>query len=562
MNQVLGKIAVAEIREAMRDLRGKDAKSMAVRMARIHGVKQARIYELTKDLRPQRKKRSDAGKRTYELVPGTDVWKAAQLVIHDKLDPDQALLTLKVRNAEAKLPTLETFRRILAENGLGKKARRAGRRAFRPWEAEYPGEIFQVDVTALKVRWQDEKTRRILRIEGVDKNHPNMDATKLRVWQIMLVDDHSRRRFLRYVATTHITSHEMVRFECEAFSVLGVPQKIYTDNGSEFKGQHIKAERILNRVLAKDGGYQHLTHLPGNSQASGKVEVAHKWAEKMDRLVGLAVTEGQIVTIEKLNEFADRAVEFYDNQQHRTTKQTPMSRWFGTRSVVRKIPVEIIESALLSDEFEVTLDASMTVAHRGSIYRVPAVQPFVNYIGQKVRIVVPPSIDLIILTLPDGAEFEIEKVLATADRAGDFKRVEFSNAEDLKRQLRETRREEIKQIKQQSKLTGQIAPVPHYNVPIELPETNVAQFPKAERILTHEEVAAVTPIPEPVYEGKEIGYWQAVAEYSTRFEGGVDEAKEFLLGIFPDQSGEVSASEVEAAIDRRHEVKHGMLRAV
>ncbi len=276
----------------MRGLSGKDAKATAVRMAELHGVNWQHIYKVTQDLR-NRKKRADSGRRTFKLENGSDLWYAAQLVVIDKLDPDQALATTRLRRPDANLPSLEYFRRILAENGLGRKARRNPTRGYRRWEAANPGEIFQIDVTALKVRWQDEKTRRIQRIEGIDKNHPNTNPSMLRVWQIMLVDDCSRRRFLRYVATTHITSKEMVRFECEAYQKLGIPHILYTDNGSEFKGFHIRAAQILNRVLEGDGGYRHMTHAPGNSQASGKVENAHKWAEKMDRFVGLAVSEGQ-----------------------------------------------------------------------------------------------------------------------------------------------------------------------------------------------------------------------------------------------------------------------------
>lgn len=546
----------------MRGLTGKPAKQMAARLAEQNGVKLQHIYRLTKDLRPARKKRSDAGRRTFELIEGTDVWKAAQLVIADKLDPDQALLTIRTRDAAAKLPTLETFRKMLAEKGLGKKQRRYGKRAFRRWEASAPGEIFQIDVTALKVRWHDEKTRRILQIEGVDKNHPQMEETKLRVWQIMLVDDHSRSRFLRYITSLHITSREMVRFECEAFEKLGIPHKLYTDNGSEFKGQHIKAAKILNKVLENDGGYQHITHAPGNSQASGKVEVAHKWAEKADRFVGLAVTEGQTVTIETLNQFADRMCDHYNNQIHRVTGQTPVERWYGKLVVVRKLPAEIIESALLSDEFEVALDAAMTVSLKGAIYKVPGVQPFVNYIGQKVKIVVPPSIDLILLTLPDGREFEIEKLLATADKAGEFKRVVDSTAEDLTKRLRATRKEEVRAIKAQRKLTGQIAPVPHFNVPIEQPETNVAHFPHAEKVASIAEVAAVTPIVQPPAYDPSIGYWHAVGEFSASFDGGIDEAKEFLLSVFPNALGEIAKSEVESAIAGRFSQRKGLLKAV
>ncbi len=580
MNQKLGSTARAEILKAMTGLEGTAAKAEAVRQAEINNVSVQYIYGMTKQLRNgKRKTRSDAGQRTFKLIEGTDVFYAAHLVIASKLDPQEALDTARTRGY-TKLPSLNHFQKLLRENGLGRKARRTSKRAFRTWEADAPGEMFQIDVTALKVRWQDEKTRRIQHIEGVDKNHPNMDPGKLRVWQIMLVDDHSRRRFLRYVTTTHITSSEMVRFMSEAYTELGVPHTAYTDNGSEFKGYHVRATKILNTILRNDGGYTHLTHMPGNSQASGKVEIAHQWAEKMDRLVGLAVAEGQVITVESLNTFADRICEAYNNHKHRVTKETPMARWHGKRVVVRKLDADVIESALLSDEFEVTLDASLTVAYKTKVYRIPDADEFKQYIGQKIKIVVPMSIDLIFVTLPDGKEYEVDKVLAVADKAGDFKSVADTVAQDLTKRMKDMRKADIKAIKEKSKLTGQIAPVPHLNVEMELPATNIHRFPHAERTVGVDEIAAVVPVPSspPVrggvaaasadgvvvskYTGRNMGYWEAVAEYTSRFDGGVIEAKEFLLGIFPNMGGSVPSLEIEAAIDHRFDQEKTGLRAV
>ncbi len=529
---------------------GNAASVEADRLAALHLVSKQHIYDLTKHLRPKRKRRAAAGRRTFELKENSELWKAAQLVVSDKLDPDQALLTCQTRGLND-LPSLAYFQKILREKGLGKKQRRSAKRPFRFWESEFPGEMYQIDVTALKVRWEDEKTRRILRIEGVDKNHPNPGDNKIRVWQIMAVDDHSRRRFLRYVATTHITSRDMVEFQCELFAKWGVPRKLYTDNGAEFKGYNVRAEKILDTILAGDGGYFHQRHAPGNSQASGKVEVAHKWAEKMDRYVGLAISEGQKVTVADLNPFADAICENYNSVVvQRTIQTTPMTRWFAKRIVVRKLPVEIIESALLSDEFETTLNDSMTVAHKGISYRVRGVQPFVNYINQKINVVVPINIDLILIKLPGDEEFrEIEKVLAVADNAGDFKSHAESTAQQLTKRLKETRKQEIKAIKEKSKQTGEIAPVPFYNVRIETPATNVAHFPHQERIFSPEEIAAVTPVAPSFLSPKEISYWEAVVVFGDRF-NDVEEAKEFLLTIFGD--GEIIAeTELETAIDNR-----------
>lgn len=560
----------------MQGLVGTAAKCEAERLAANHDVSWQYIYRMTEDLRKgKRKTRSDAGQREYKLEPGTDLWYASQLVVVDKLDPDQARLTAILRGRD-KLPTLETFRKILHEHGLGKTQRRTGRRAHRRWEAEFPGQIFQIDCTALKVRWRDEKTRRVMKIEGIDKNHPQQDPTKLRVWQIMLVDDHSRRRFLRYVASPAITSFDMVRFECEAYQRLGVPHILYTDNGSEFKGQHIQAERILNSLLANEGGYRHERHAPNNPQATGKVEASHKWAEKMDRYIGLAESEGQSIDIDDLNRFADEVCAHYEHRVHRGTGEKPINRWHGKRVIVRKISPDVIESALLSQELPVKIDPSLTITHRKVAYRLPNAAPFVDYIGQQVMVVVPPSIDLILLTLPNGEQYEIDKVLAGVDKAGEYKSVAESKAIRLTRELKDSRKQEIAAIKDQKRATGQIAPVPHLNVPFEVDKAGVINFPHREMVVSAEAVNEVVPVPmsEPgavatgssdakakvAYVGKPITYWEAVAEYSDRFEGGKDEAKQFLLGLFPETQGTVPVTQVEASIDGRHDQTR--LRAV
>lgn len=535
----------------MSDLRGTDAKQTATFLAEKHGVTYQHIYKITEHLRPKNKTRSDKGKRKYELKEGSDTFVAASLVIGGKLDPDQALLTCQKNNI-TNLPSLEYFQKMLREKGLGAKQRKSSKRPFRLWEAAFPGEIYQIDVTALKVRWEDAKTRRILRIEGIDKNHPNLDDKKIRVWQIMAVDDHSRRRFLRYVATTHITSRDMVEFVIELFALWGVPKKIYSDNGSEFKGYFVRAEKILNKVLENIGGFVHERHLPGNPQATGKVENAHQWAEKADRYVGLAVAKGLEVTIEKLNNpFADSACGFYNARIHRGTKQTPDSRWFSKSIVIRILPREIIESALLADEFETTLDASLTVAHKGIIYRIPGIAPFVNFIGNKVKIVVPLNIDLLLIKLPGDEDYrEIEKILHTADRAGDYKSNAESSAQVLTKKLKAQYKADNQADKKKLKQTGEVFFVPHYNIQVEKPATNVANFPHQERIITPAEVAAAAPVAPSVYSGKQITYYEAVGKYFEMFETPA-ECREFLLTVFADFDERLPSKQVEESIENR-----------
>jgi len=549
-NITLGNTALQEINAAMSGLRGAPAKQTAEHLAKKFRVSKQHIYKITESVRPKNKTRADKGKRKYELKEGTDIFTAASLVVGGKLDPDQALLTCQQNNI-TNLPSLEYFQRLLRQHGLNGKQRKSSRRPYRQWEAEFPGEVIQIDVTALKVRWEDIKTRRILRIEGVDKNHPNLDDKKIRVWQIMAVDDHTRRRFLRYVCTTHITSRDMVEFVIELFDAWGVPLCIYTDKGSEFQGYFIRAQKILNSILEQLGGFRHERHLPNNPQATGKVEVAHQWAEKMDRYIGLAIAKGLNVTIDHLNPFADNICEIYANRVHRATNQTPITRWHSKRIVVRKLPHEIIESALLADEFDSKLDEALTVERKGITYRIPGEKPFVDFTGQWVNIVVPMNIDLMLIKLPGDKDYrEIPKIIHTADKAGDYKSNAESTAQQLTKQLKEKFKTDNVADKQKLKQTGEVFRVPHFNVKIETPETNVAHFPHQEITVTPEQVAAAAPVAPSVYAGKQIDYWQAVGMFADCFQTAA-ECRDFLLTVFADFDERLPSKEVEQAIESR-----------
>ncbi|MEO8647854.1 MAG: hypothetical protein ABI539_01685, partial [Acidobacteriota bacterium] len=64
---------------------------------------------------------------------------------------------------------------------------------------------------------------------------------------------------------------------------------------------------------------------------------------------------------------------------------------------------------------------------------------------------------------------------------------------------------------------------------------------------------------------KSMSYWEAVAEFSNQFDGGVDEAKAFLLGLFPGREGSLASSLIEEAVKQRNTdilVRESPLRAV
>ncbi|QQS33527.1 MAG: DDE-type integrase/transposase/recombinase [Acidobacteriota bacterium] len=583
MRAKLSKFDTSEIRTAMTGLSGSAAKAEAARLAEIYGVHPNHIYRITRDIRntADRKTRSDAGRRTYELAKGTGTWFAASLVTARNIDPQLALKTAAAQGFND-LPSLSYFRTILAENGIGAKARRSPKKAHRRVEAKYPGHVFQVDVSALKTRWQDERTRRILRIEGVDKNHPQMDPQILRVWQIMLIDDFSRRRFLRYFIARAITSEQMVRFLAEAYSELGVPQILYTDGGGEFKGRHNDALKILNQLptIEQTGGYKHLVHEPDRPQATGKVETSHRWAQRIDNLVGVVLDQGRKVEIENLNLMANRAVyDYNENHINRTTGMTPMARWRSKRPVIRLLDPDVVESALLARHFEPVLNADMTIKIDRISYRIEAVAPFVDHIGHKLRVVVPAKIDSMLVCFPqlDGkfgpkntGEFWVPKVHAAEDSFGQIREIAETSAEQLKKDLKASYKEAMKEVREINKLTGEIAPVPYYDLePAAAETTGVINFPDNTRIATAAEIDSVVPVlhpdfeadrdqdapqttaDRPAYMGRELTFWQAVNEYKSRFDNDPAATKEFLDSIYSDRGGTVRSGLIEAELRSR-----------
>jgi hypothetical protein len=118
-NQVLGQLAIEEIREAMRGLRGPVAKYEAERIAAFYDISVSRIYDITRDLRPRRKRRADTGKRAAGLLESEGLRFAAELVALKKVDAKFALERARAEGYEIPV-SLATFRRYLREHHISR----------------------------------------------------------------------------------------------------------------------------------------------------------------------------------------------------------------------------------------------------------------------------------------------------------------------------------------------------------------------------------------------------------------------------------------------------------
>ncbi|HYE72579.1 MAG TPA: hypothetical protein VEF04_04575, partial [Blastocatellia bacterium] len=113
-NHKLDNISREEIRRAVEGLSQPMLKATVKELAERYEVSEKSIYAMTKDLRPQRKKRTDAGKRKADLLEDDGLKFAAMLVTNTHCRPEDALETARINGHEIKV-SLATFQKYLRE---------------------------------------------------------------------------------------------------------------------------------------------------------------------------------------------------------------------------------------------------------------------------------------------------------------------------------------------------------------------------------------------------------------------------------------------------------------
>ena len=476
--RVLGEFARSEIREELIGLKGGGARARIAVLAGLHGVSTGYLYAMTRDLRPQRKQRTDCGKRLLELREDPAVKLAMELVHTRNLSPKLAIRTVEANERETGgdgfcFPiSIGHFCRVLRQCGIHRGAERRNATAYRPWQATFPGEIFQLDFSGLKTRWIDRTTRRILKLSNleVSKNHPNTDPNRVRLWQFMLKDDFSRLQYSRFVACDAPNGMNVLDFLLECFRELGIPLTLYTDRDRVIRSRRLfRAESMLNKAYANAGGFRLLQHEPDNPQATGKVERAHQIMQEYENLIGVSYKHR---TLDELNNFSQQVDLDYNWSIHRKLHYRPTELWQRGAQALRMPPPKLLDSAFKADEFNCRITQRVTIEFRNHEYQLPRERPFVNWIEKKCSVIWPPDEDYFWLIGLDGKEYEIARVLASVDPAGEFKRPQESTRQIVSKELKQSH----KARRAKAKETGEDLLVPGFEVP--LTDAKPALMPK------------------------------------------------------------------------------------
>lgn len=555
-----------EIRSALAGLSGARAKQEAERWANSTGLHVSRIYEITKDLRPPRKSRSDKGKRLAHFEAHEGMNFVFQRVTQDKLDPDQAIEMARA-NGHTVPVGLGTTRRYLREAGLDRRKLRRGIRSCRRFEASGPLEIFQFDISGVKERWIDVKTRRILKVSSleVSKNHPNTKINRIPLWKFVLVDDYSRMKYVKFIACSKPDSEHVISFLLGAFRELGIPKILYTDNDAIIVSRRMRrAASILDRYFADSGGFKLDQHAAGNPQATGKVEVAHQLIEKCERFIGAC---DERPTLDQLNLFTERICTKVNWLVHRSTGEIPAVRFRHGNAVMRIPPPETLDSAFKSSEFEREIRPDLTFSYESTAYQLPrnAVingerNPFVDWVGQKVRIVWPTEADYFVLIGPNGTAYEIDRRQAAPDRAGEFRTVAESIGQQAMKSLKETSNAK----RAARRAAGEEIIVPGIHQDFEMPAA-AQVFPRKKQVMDPSLLAALSEpgvVPPTLIEGRPIDYWSALSMLiDEEALTGSDVDKAWLKSVFNGRD-EMSDTELRAAIEARAEAIASQLKVV
>jgi hypothetical protein len=446
-----------DICAAMAGLIGPQAMAEANALAAFYGVRVVRIYEVSRRVRPQRKKRTDTGRRKHDLM-GSDALKfAAELVVNQNLAPELALLVMR-ENADTLGEVdinVATFRKYLREHGISRTQARRNRAPHRTFEAEFPGQIFQFDISGVKERWVDIKTRAIHKVSvlEVSKNHANRRMDRVPLWKFTVVDDKSRKKFLRFVACPKPNTVHVVDFLREAFLRLGLPVMLYTDNDSVIVNKRtLRGARFLDAAFKDSGGFELLRHLPGNPQATGKVERAHRIVEEYEKLIGVKIEFGGQPHIDALNRFADWIAARYNSRPHSVTRISPDAAFRATTNPFRQIDPAQFDAAFKARDLSCKIARDVTIAVDGVRYQLSRreADPFnmLAETGQRLEVYWLDEEEFFACVTPAGEEYIVEKIPARADLALDYRNLPETRAERTRKELQRSQKERIGNMKE------------------------------------------------------------------------------------------------------------------
>jgi len=289
--------------------------------------------------------------------------EVADLLLATKEKEPELTVPLTIKKAresglipdEIRLPT-STVYKLLARNGLTGKTKSPAK-DHRRFAYQYAGELFMADV-----------------MHGPAIRTPG--GRKRKTYLIALIDDASRVIPHAAFAFSENTAAFMNVFK-EAILKRGIPTRLFVDNGSAFRSQH------LSLVCAKLGIT--LIHTRAyHAEAKGKIE---RWFRTIRLQFLPLLSEKEKQSLEAINRVLRTYIEIeYHRTPHRILGESPLDRWakIGQRVRYPEPGVDLDDLFLFEAKRKVQKDR--TISLNGRLYEIDA-----SLVGETVTLRYDPA---------------------------------------------------------------------------------------------------------------------------------------------------------------------------
>lgn len=407
-------------------LSGGSFRAVAKELSAAYQVDISRIYHYTKDLRPDRKKRIDAGER--KAINQEDYVTLAKLTT----EYDFAATTLE---RKARLNGIDvnaaTFRRYLREDRLSRKDLKKDLSPWRHWEAKYSNQLHQLDTTvAQQFYLDDDGSFGYEKAWSVNKNRPGNRKPRLTLAQ--LKDDKSRVIYAEFILGNNTLAWMKFLYRAwkkknGAFPFYGLPQVIYSDNDSVVKSE--KFIYAMHRL-----GVKIEVHLPGKSRAKGKVENGFKILQEFEKITQIV----KFKSIEEANNHLWNELLYWNNKEHGSTGEAPFVRWLANLDgAPRMVPDQQLYETLYLNFDKRKINNDITINIFGKPFQLPRKKPFISYIQQLVDIAWHPENENKIWVILDNKDYEIDYAPVDVHEAGEFRAVQTPDYLKFREQVQE-----------------------------------------------------------------------------------------------------------------------------
>lgn len=282
--------------------------------------------------------------------------------------------------------------------------------------SRHPNHVWEMDFSVCVLFYlRGDTGLRVMRERDYNKNKPANVAKveKDRVLRGVIVDHTTHLTWLFYAlggeqVSTAIDMLIRAFVGREGVPYRGVPLVLYTDQGPAFKSGTF--DNFMRRCMI-----EHLRHEPGNSRATGSVEVAHNIVERsFEGRLGIGY---RVQTLDELQALADRWTKWHNTtHKHSRHGMTRADAWLRiTESQLRRAPSEdVLRSLAHTHPVTRTVAGNLTISfarkNTGSLdyclRDVPGLEGI--RVGEKVAVVLNPYHAAGILVVRESADGKSE----------------------------------------------------------------------------------------------------------------------------------------------------------